>query len=119
MEKKGVIDSLKEKFSEQIQDILIQFGDEIILIDGKALPDIAKFLKEDPYSFTILLDLTCVDYAGKEFRFEMVYHFYSLIHNIRLRLKARLPGKDHGLLQDGLGSLLDWASGSDRRLGTV
>jgi len=94
MEKKDVIESLKENFSGKIQNILIQFGDEIVLIESRALLDIAKFLKEDPYNFVMLLDLTCVDYPQKEMRFEMVYHFYSLIHNIRLRFKACLPSEN-------------------------
>ena len=94
MEKKDVIDSLKENFSGKILNISIQFSDEIILIESSALLDIAKFLKEDPYNFDMLLDLTCVDYPQKENRFEMVYHLYSLIHNIRLRFKASLPSAD-------------------------
>ena len=49
---------------------------------------------EDPYNFDMLLDLTCVDYPQKENRFKMVYHLYSLIHNIRLRFKASLPSAD-------------------------
>lgn len=88
--KEKILEDLREKFSENIVDISTQFGDDIILIKKEALLDIANFLKEEPYSFTMLLDLTCVDFMGEDERFEMVYQFFSLSHKLRLRFKARL-----------------------------
>ena len=77
-------------------------GDETLVIRPGALSAVAKFLKETPeLDFNFLMDLTAVDYlffAGgrvqKEFRFEVVYHFYSLKHNHRLRLKVPVDEKD-------------------------
>jgi len=94
MEKKNIIEALKNRFLEKILDVSIQFGDEIITFDSDALLDIARFLNDKPYEFTMLLDLTCVDYQGEEQRFEMVYHFLSLSLNERIRLKTRLNEKD-------------------------
>ena len=93
MEKKNIIEALKIKFPEQIMDISSQFGDEIITFESCALLDIANFLRDKPYEYTMLLDLTCVDYKGEDPRFEMVYHFLSLSLNDRIRLKTRLPEK--------------------------
>ncbi len=90
MEKERIIEDLKQTFDESIKSVTVQFGDEIILIEKGALLDIVKFLKEEPYTFTMLLDLTCVDYVGEEKRFEMVYHLFSLNHKVRLRFKMRL-----------------------------
>jgi NADH-quinone oxidoreductase subunit C len=92
--KEKILEDLKQKFSSEILDITAQFGDDIILIKKEALLDIANFLMEDPYSFTMLLDLTCVDYLGEQQRFEMVYQFFSLSHKLRLRFKARLQEND-------------------------
>jgi len=94
MEKKNIIEALKNRFTEKILDVSIQFGDEIITFDSDALLDIARFLNDKPYEFTMLLDLTCVDYQGEDQRFEMVYHFLSLSLNERIRLKTRLNEKD-------------------------
>ena len=91
MEKKNIIEALKKKFPKQIMDISSQFGDEIITFESSALLDIANFLRDKPYEYTMLLDLTCVDYKGEDQRFEMVYHFLSLSLNDRIRLKTRLP----------------------------
>ena len=50
MEKKKVIEKLKQKFSEKIKEVSIQFGDEILLIERDSLLDIVQFLKDKPYS---------------------------------------------------------------------
>jgi len=94
MEKKKVLDDLKKKFPEKIKEISVQFGDDIVTIDKDSLLDIAKFLKNHTYPFSMLLDLTCVDYKGQKERFQMVYHFFSIKHTLRLRLKASLPEED-------------------------
>lgn len=94
MEKKKILEDLREKFPEKIKEIFLEFGDEIIIIDKDSLLDIVKFLKNDPYAFTMLLDLTCVDYKGQKERFQMIYHFFSLSSNKRLRINISLPEKD-------------------------
>jgi len=92
--KEKILEDLKKKFSDNILDMTSQFGDDIIHIKKEVLQDIVNFLKEEPYAFTMLLDLTCVDYMGEEERFEMVYHLFSLSLNLRLRFKARLQQND-------------------------
>jgi NADH-quinone oxidoreductase subunit C len=94
MEKKKVLEDLKQRFQDKIKESSVQFGDEVFVIDKDSLLDIAKFLKAEPYSFTMLLDLTCVDRLGQQPRFEMAYHFYSLSNKHRLRIKAQLSEKD-------------------------
>jgi len=92
--KEKILEDLKQKFSGHSLDMSVQFGDDIIHIKKEALQDIVNFLKEDPYAFTMLLDLTCVDYQGEKERFEMVYHLFSLSLTLRLRFKARLQQND-------------------------
>jgi len=94
MENKEVIEALKRKFSASILDVSVQFGDEIVSIDKAVLLDLAGFLKAKPYDFSMLLDLTCVDYPKRDVRFEMVYHFFSLSQNLRLRVKAGVKESD-------------------------
>jgi len=88
--KEKILEDLKQKFSDSILEITEQFGDDIIRIKKEALLDILNFLKEDPYAFAMLLDLTCVDYMGEKERYEMVYHLFSLSRKLRLRFKTRL-----------------------------
>lgn len=97
MEKEKITDILKKNFSDKIEEVRIEFGDEIAVIEKKSLLEVAKFLKNAPYSFTLLLDLTCVDYQDEDWRYEMVYHFFSLERNQKVRIKARLPKKNPGI----------------------
>ncbi len=93
---------VQEKFPQDVIETHSFRGDETVIIRPGALRTIAKSLKETPeLDFNFLMDLTAVDYlffAGgripKEFRFEVVYHFYSLKHNHRLRIKVPV-GEDN------------------------
>jgi NADH-quinone oxidoreductase subunit C len=44
--------------------------------------------------YNFMMDLTAVDYLGREPRFEVVYHLYSLSFNRRVRLKAGVSESD-------------------------
>ena len=46
-----------------------------------------EFLASDSdCQFTTLIDITAVDYPERDQRFEIVYHFLSMVHNRRVRL---------------------------------
>ncbi len=94
MAKEKILEDLNLRFADSIISVTVQFGDEIILFKKEALLDMVKFLIEEPYNFTMLLDLTCVDYEGEKERFEVVYHLFSLNNKLRLRLKTRLSESD-------------------------
>lgn len=93
MEEKKILEDLQKRFSDKIKETAVQFGDEGVLIEKEALLDVVKFLMEGPYTFSMLLDLTCVDYNGQRDRFHMVYHLFSLSNNRRLRIKTSLSEK--------------------------
>jgi len=92
---------VQEQFADHIIETHAFRGDETAIIRPASLRAIAKFLKETPdLDFNFLMDLTAVDYlffAGgriqKEFRFEVVYHFFSLKFNHRIRLKVPVDEK--------------------------
>ncbi len=94
MEEKKTVDLLLQNFSGGVLEVLTSLGDDVVIISSEALLPLAVFLKSPPHEFTMLLDLTCVDYQGENPRFEMVYHLFSLAQNKRLRIKTRLAEKD-------------------------
>ncbi|HHF42768.1 MAG: NADH-quinone oxidoreductase subunit C [Candidatus Aminicenantes bacterium] len=94
MEKEVILQAVQERFQKDILRVDQQFGDDFIQIKKEILLPLVNFLRKEPYEFTLLLDLTCVDYLGDEERFEMVYHLFSLKNNLRLRIKARLKESD-------------------------
>ncbi|MFQ6070576.1 MAG: NADH-quinone oxidoreductase subunit C [Candidatus Aminicenantales bacterium] len=114
MEKKEILEELKKRFPGKIKDTSSLFGDETIVIDRESLLEIAASLKNAPHEFTMLLDLTCVDYKGQSPRFEMVYHLFSLTENRRLRIKVRLA--EENLEVDSLTSLWKNANWLEREV---
>jgi NADH-quinone oxidoreductase subunit C len=96
------LEKVQEKFSADIIETHAFRGDETAIVRPAALLKIAQFLRDTPeLDFNFLMDVTAVDYlfyAGgrvqKEFRFEVVYHFFSLKNNIRLRIKVPVDEKN-------------------------
>ena len=72
-----------------------QHGDATAVVDREAIPEVLRILRDTPeLQFEMLTDLTAVDYLGEEPRFEVVYHFYSVSKNHRVRIKTRVPEDD-------------------------
>jgi len=63
-----------------------------VLAPAELMPA-ARRLK-DEFGFDIFLDVTAVDWLGQALRFEVVHHFYSTTHRLRVRLKTRVPEAD-------------------------
>lgn len=114
MEEKKILEELAQRFPKSIKETSSLFGDETLVIERDFLLELVEFLKNKPYEYTMLLDLTCVDYLGQEPRFEMVYHLFSLPANRRLRIKVRL--KENDLAIDSLASLWKNANWLEREV---
>jgi NADH-quinone oxidoreductase subunit C len=83
---------LKEKFADLVLDHHENCGDETVIIKPEGLLNVAKFIKTHPeLDFNVLMDIAGVDYLERQPRFEVVYHFYSLRHKARLRIKLPVP----------------------------
>ena len=90
------IDLIKGKYGDLVLDSHNFRGDQTITVRKDCGNDFFKFLRDEPeLSFNFLMDITAVDYLSKKTeRFEVVYHFYSLKHNDRLRIKIPISMKD-------------------------
>lgn len=83
---------IQQKFPEFHLGDHADHGDETVNIRPEGILPVAAFLKNDPeLDFNVLMDVTAVDYPGEEPRFEVVYQFYSLKRQARLRVKTRVP----------------------------
>ena len=85
-----VLTRLGDAFADDVIEMHDRHGDDTAVIKPDRLVEIVRFIRDDAVlSMEMLSDLTGVDYLGKkEPRFEVVYHFYSLSKNHRLRLKV-------------------------------
>lgn len=62
----------------------------VIMVEPDKLIELMTFFRHDPrFDFSMLVDLTAVDYLGiKEPRFEVVYMLFNHLTNQRLRVKT-------------------------------
>ena len=90
-----VLAALQEKLGDVVVSTHCFRGDRTLVIDRGAVLELCQFLRdEEDYSFDLLSDITAVDYLGRQPRFEVVYHLYSIEKNHRLRLKVPLEEGD-------------------------
>ena len=110
------IDRINSKYKGVILDSHDFRGDQTITVQKNALIELFKCLRDDPeLDFKFLMDLTAVDYLNrKDNRFEVVYHFYSLKHNHRLRVKV--PVSEDDCTIDSVSSLWKTANWYEREV---
>jgi len=67
-----------------------------VLAIGIARDDLLPAVRalRDDFAFDLFLDVTAVDWLPKTPRFEVVWHFYSTTHKVRVRLKTRVEEGD-------------------------
>jgi NADH-quinone oxidoreductase subunit C len=63
-----------------------------LLAPDELLPTVQRLKSE--FGFDMFLDVTAVDWPGQAQRFEVVHHFYSTLHKVRVRLKTRVAEAD-------------------------
>ena len=103
---------LRTRFPEGIVATHQLCGDDTAVVRQESLRAVAQALRDEPdLAFNVLMDLTAVDglKLGTSSRFEVIYHFYSLEHNRRVRLKVPVDERDPSV--DSLSDLwpaADW-----------
>ena|SRR6185369_4941160 len=86
-------ESIKTELNGLFENAGDSFGMLVLELAAENLLPLVTRLKEE-FGFALFLDVTAVDYPERQPRFEVVYHFYSVKHNKRLRLRTRVPEAD-------------------------
>ncbi|MGH7322315.1 MAG: NADH-quinone oxidoreductase subunit C [Candidatus Rokuibacteriota bacterium] len=100
MDGSAIVARLRERFGSALLETHAHRGDDTVVVERVALPEVLRFCRDDPaLGFDMLMDLTAVDYLtfpGREAgaRFEVVYHLYSTAANHRVRLKVPVEEDD-------------------------
>ncbi|OGD14868.1 MAG: hypothetical protein A2V57_03170 [Candidatus Aminicenantes bacterium RBG_19FT_COMBO_65_30] len=104
-----LIEAIRTKLAAAVESVSESLGDQVLTVRPGSLRSAMAALREGPFDYAVLLDLTCVDYAAGEGRFELVYHLYSMSRNTRLRLKVSVPAADPAVDSlNGLWKNADW-----------
>ena len=86
------MEDLKDHILSQLGDAVnsvVICNDELAVHARRAeIIKVITFLRDDPIcKFQSLIDVCGVDYPSRERRFDVVYHFLSMAHNSRIRVK--------------------------------
>lgn len=91
------IRKLSEQFPSEILDFQERPGDCAVSLAKNRIVEICRFLRDDPsLSYKYFMDLCGVDYLsmGKNPRFAVIYHLFSLETGQRIRLKVPIEEGD-------------------------
>lgn len=68
----------------------IDHGLLVVDVTAAVVPEVALRLKSE-LQFDVLLDITAIDWPQRAPRFDVVWHFYSTQHRVRVRVKCAVP----------------------------
>jgi NADH-quinone oxidoreductase subunit C len=89
----AVFTEIREQLSGVTREAAVEHGVLALQIDPASLLEVVGALK-DGFGFDMFLDVTAVDWPAREPRFDVVWHFYSTRHFVRVRVKTRVPLAD-------------------------
>jgi len=106
---KALAEHLSAALSEAVIASEIRYGELCVRVERTRLPDVLRFLRDDPQClFTVLCDVCGVDFPDRPLRFEVVYNLLSLRHNSRIRLKVETDEKQPVPSATGIFSSANW-----------
>ncbi|MGF1446609.1 MAG: NADH-quinone oxidoreductase subunit C [Pikeienuella sp.] len=80
---------------DEVDRTEIALGELIVITTVSGIRALVQHLAQNPaLEFTTLIDITAVDYPGREKRFDVVYHFLSMRQNQRVRVKLATSEQD-------------------------
>ena len=89
----STLETLRNALTFGGQPAHIAHGIVVVEVAPGEVADVAARLK-NPLGFDILLDVTAIDWPGRTPRFDVVWHFYSTLAKVRVRMKTAVPESD-------------------------
>ena len=87
------LELLRERLAPAVNEVSAAHGVLVIALPAASLLEVVQTLRTE-FLFDLFLDVTAVDWLGQTPRFEVVHHFYSTRHHVRVRLKTRVSEQD-------------------------
>ena len=86
----AILDLVQQQLVPAGGEASFSHGMLVVVVPPTDLLGTVRRLKSE-FGFDLFLDVTAVDWSERTPRFDVVYHFYSTAHMIRVRLKTRVP----------------------------
>lgn len=85
-----VFDLLRQDFSALAERMSLSHNVIVFHIEPhELLPTVTRL--KTAFAFDVFLDVTAVDWPDAPLRFEVVHHFYSTTHRVRVGFRTRVP----------------------------
>jgi NADH-quinone oxidoreductase subunit C len=89
----AILDQLQRELVPPDGEASISHRMLVLTVPPAGVLGIARRMASE-FRFDLFLDVTAIDWPHRTPRFDVVYHFYSTEHMIRVRLKTRVPEAD-------------------------
>jgi NADH-quinone oxidoreductase subunit C len=100
--------TIQKALSASVTGHAVVRGELTVVVKASDIAKVARFLRDDPSClFKCIIDVTAIDWPGREKRFDVVYHSLSPRINQRVRVKAEVAEGE------SIASLIDVYSGAD------
>ena len=87
-----IFDTIRTQLGSRAAGSTVAHGVLVLAVEPNASSGLAQALKT--CGFDMLLDVTAIDWPAREPRFDVVWHFYSTTHKVRVRVRARVSEGD-------------------------
>ena len=83
--------TIAEALPASVTDYAVANRELTVRAEARDIIAVMRFLRDDPRClFWSIVDITAVDWPGRERRFDVVYHLLSPKHNVRVRVKIEV-----------------------------
>ena len=89
----AIFDLVRDRLAPKVGEATLAHGILVLKIAPGELLGVVAALR-DEFAFDLFLDVTAVDWPAEDPRFEVVFHFYSTAHKVRIRVKTRVSAQD-------------------------
>ena len=81
--------TIAEAQAPSVKGYTIAYHELTVAAQAAEIVSVMRFLRDDPRClFWSIIDITAVDWPGRERRFDVVYHLLSPKHNVRIRIQV-------------------------------
>ncbi len=99
--------ALKQKFGDAVLEVKEFRGEHTLVVTLASAKPLLKYCR-DELNFDYLVDVSSLDYMGKEPRFEMVYELYGYGHLQHLRVRCAVAEDEPVPTVSDIWATADW-----------
>jgi NADH-quinone oxidoreductase subunit C len=89
----SIFERIRADLAPLVRETSLAHGMLVLEIGAGDVAKVAARLKSE-FGFDLFVDVTAVDWPERQPRFDVVHHFYSTGHHLRVRVRARVPVED-------------------------